>query len=160
MGCYRHDIEQLLCFSWSHQQSLHFRLPAAHLDHGWVLVWISAARLGELHRQGNSQPCVFVCFDRPPSWSHLSADRGYGTCEIDWSKAAYSTVYRSYIISIFIFCYFIPMFIMLFCYISIINRVKRGNALAAGYLTDRQRKMERDVTIVSLQCSVSAMLIC
>lgn len=69
-------------------------------------------------------------------------------------------MYRSYIISIFIFCYFIPMFIMLFCYISIINRVKRGNVLAAGDLTDRQRKMERDVTIVSLQCSVSAMLIC
>ncbi|TNM85620.1 hypothetical protein fugu_007891 [Takifugu bimaculatus] len=77
-------------------------------------------------------------------------DRGYGTCEIDWSKAAYSTAYRSYIISIFIFCYFIPVFIMLFCYISIINRVKRGNALAAGDLTDRQRKMERDVTIVSI----------
>lgn len=39
---------------------------------------------------------------------------------------------------------------MLFCYISIINTVKRGNALSAeGDLTDRQRKIERDVTIVS-----------
>lgn len=87
--------------------------------------------------------CVFML--RP------SADRGYGTCEIDWSRAASSGVYRSYIISIFIFCFFIPVFIMLFCYISIINTVKRGNALAAdGDLSDRQRKIERDVTIVSL----------
>lgn len=44
---------------------------------------------------------------------------------------------------------------MLFCYVSIINTVKRGNALSAeGDLTDRQRKIERDVTIVSLyHCS-------
>lgn len=42
---------------------------------------------------------------------------------------------------------------MLFCYVSIINTVKRGNALSAeGDLTDRQRKIERDVTIVSLYC--------
>uniref|UniRef100_A0A3B3V944 Opsin 6, group member a n=1 Tax=Poecilia latipinna TaxID=48699 RepID=A0A3B3V944_9TELE len=41
--------------------------------------------------------------------------------------------------------------IMLFCYVSIINTVKRGNALSAnGDLTDRQRKIERDVTIVSI----------
>lgn len=40
---------------------------------------------------------------------------------------------------------------MLFCYVSIINTVKRGNALSSeGDLTDRQRKMERDVTIVSV----------
>uniref|UniRef100_A0A087YLG4 Opsin 6, group member a n=1 Tax=Poecilia formosa TaxID=48698 RepID=A0A087YLG4_POEFO len=41
--------------------------------------------------------------------------------------------------------------IMFFCYVSIINTVKRGNALSAnGDLTDRQRKIERDVTIVSI----------
>ncbi|XP_029950093.1 opsin-5-like [Salarias fasciatus] len=78
-------------------------------------------------------------------------DRGYGTCEIDWAKANYSSVYRSYIISIFVFCFFVPVLIMLFCYVSIINTVKRGNALSAeGDLTDRQRKIERDVTIVSI----------
>ncbi|CAB1424448.1 unnamed protein product [Pleuronectes platessa] len=78
-------------------------------------------------------------------------DRGYGTCEIDWAKASYSSVYRSYIISIFIFCFFIPVLVMLFCYVSIINTVKRGNAMSAeGDLTDRQRKIERDVTIVSI----------
>lgn len=59
-------------------------------------------------------------------------------------------MYRSYIVSIFIFCFFLPVLVMLFCYVSIINTVKKGNALAAdGDLTDRQRKMERDVTIVS-----------
>ncbi|TRY83881.1 hypothetical protein DNTS_030106 [Danionella cerebrum] len=78
-------------------------------------------------------------------------DRGYGTCEIDWVKANYSTVHKSFIISIFIFCFFLPVLIMLFCYISIINTVKRGNAMAtAGDLSDRQRKIERDVTIVSI----------
>ncbi|XP_078138838.1 opsin-5-like [Centroberyx gerrardi] len=78
-------------------------------------------------------------------------DRGYGTCEIDWAKANYSSIYKSYIISILIFCFFIPVLIMLFCYVSIINTVKRGNALSAeGDLTDRQRKIERDVTVVSI----------
>lgn len=78
-------------------------------------------------------------------------DRGYGTCEIDWAKASYSTIYKSYIISILISCFFIPVLVMLFCYISIINTVKRGNALSSeGDLTDRQRKIERDVTIVSI----------
>ncbi|KAI7795179.1 opsin-5-like [Triplophysa rosa] len=78
-------------------------------------------------------------------------DRGYGTCEIDWVKANYSTIHKSYIISILIFCFFMPVLIMLFSYISIINTVKRGNAMSAeGDLTDRQRKIERDVTIVSI----------
>uniref|UniRef100_A0A8C7XVL7 Opsin 6, group member a n=1 Tax=Oryzias sinensis TaxID=183150 RepID=A0A8C7XVL7_9TELE len=78
-------------------------------------------------------------------------DRGYGTCEIDWAKAHYSRIYKSYIVFIFIFCFFIPVLLMLFCYVSIINTVKRGNALSAeGDLTDRQRKIERDVTIVSI----------
>lgn len=80
----------------------------------------------------------------------LLLDRGYGTCEIDWAKANYSTVYKSYIVSILIFCFFVPVLVMLFTYVSIINTVKRGNAMAAeGDLTDRQRKIERDVTIVS-----------
>uniref|UniRef100_A0A3Q4N6W4 Opsin 6, group member a n=1 Tax=Neolamprologus brichardi TaxID=32507 RepID=A0A3Q4N6W4_NEOBR len=78
-------------------------------------------------------------------------DRGYGTCEIDWAKANYSSVYKSYIVSIFVCCFFIPVLVMLFCYVSIINTVKRGNALSAeGDLTDRQRKIERDVTVVSI----------
>ncbi|XP_007246178.3 opsin 6, group member a [Astyanax mexicanus] len=78
-------------------------------------------------------------------------DRGYGTCEIDWAKANYSTIHKSYIITILIFCFVVPVLIMLFSYVSIINTVKRGNAMSAeGDLTDRQRKIERDVTIVSI----------
>ncbi|XP_041959226.1 opsin 6, group member a [Alosa sapidissima] len=78
-------------------------------------------------------------------------DRGYGTCEVDWAKANYSTIHKSYIITILIFCFFIPVMIMLFSYVSIIKTVKRGNAMASeGDITDRQRKIERDVTIVSI----------
>ncbi|XP_068455661.1 opsin-5-like [Clinocottus analis] len=77
-------------------------------------------------------------------------DRGYGTCEIDWARATSSSSYRSFIILIFIFCFFLPVLVMLFCYVSIINTVKRGNALMGGGLSDRQRRVERDVTIVSI----------
>ncbi|KAG7511609.1 opsin-5-like [Solea senegalensis] len=78
-------------------------------------------------------------------------DRGYGTCEVDWSKANYSTIHKSYIISILIFCFFIPVMIMLFSYVSIINSVKNTNAMSAdGSLTTRQRKVERDVTGISI----------
>uniref|UniRef100_A0A8C5E8N9 Opsin-5-like n=1 Tax=Gouania willdenowi TaxID=441366 RepID=A0A8C5E8N9_GOUWI len=78
-------------------------------------------------------------------------DRGYGTCEVDWAKANYSTIYKSYIISILIFCFLVPVIIMLFSYISIIKTVKNTNALSTdGFLTSRQRKMERDVTRISI----------
>lgn len=142
-----------MCFSSSHQQRQCVRLSAAHLDHSWILVRSTAARLGKLHRQETIRITIVV-----PSLLSLTpdlfTDRGYGTCEIDWAKATYSSVYRSYIISIFFFCFFIPVLIMLSCYISIINTVKRGNALSAeGDLSDRQRKIERDVTIVSYSLS-------
>ncbi|KAM4599719.1 visual pigment-like receptor peropsin [Fundulus diaphanus] len=78
-------------------------------------------------------------------------DRGYGTCEVDWSKANYSTIYKSYIISILIFCFFIPVMIMFFSYVSIIKTVKSTNTMSAdGFLSARQRKMERDVTRISI----------
>lgn len=31
----------------------------------------------------------------------------YGTCEIDWAKANFSTIYKSYIVSIFLCCCFL-----------------------------------------------------
>lgn len=86
----------------------------------------------------------------PSHFFSASTDRGYGTCEIDWAKANYSTIHKSYIITILIFCFVVPVLVMLFSYVSIINTVKRGNAMSAeGDLTERQRKIERDVTIVS-----------
>ncbi|CAJ0961968.1 unnamed protein product, partial [Ranitomeya imitator] len=39
-------------------------------------------------------------------------DRMYGTCEIDWTKASFSTIYKSYIVSIFICCFFLPVLVM------------------------------------------------
>ncbi|KAI9545539.1 hypothetical protein NQZ68_035420 [Dissostichus eleginoides] len=76
-------------------------------------------------------------------------NRGYGTCEIDWSRASYSLSSRSYIVSLLVSCFFLPVLLMLFCYVSIINTVKRGNAMTGVGLSDRQRNIERDVTIVS-----------
>ncbi|MEE6475100.1 hypothetical protein FKM82_010621 [Ascaphus truei] len=75
----------------------------------------------------------------------------YGTCEIDWTKASFSTIYKSYIVSILICCFFLPVMVMFFCYVSIINTVKSSHALSSeGDPTDRQRRMERDVTRVSI----------
>eukprot|EP00061_Rhincodon_typus_P019031 g48465.t1 len=78
---------------------------------------------------------------------HPYKDQMYGTCEIDWGRAVFSTVYKSYIVSIFVCCFFLPMSIMLFSYISIINTIKSNRALAGAEVQgDRQRKLERDVT--------------
>ncbi|KAJ3609914.1 hypothetical protein NHX12_022008 [Muraenolepis orangiensis] len=78
-------------------------------------------------------------------------DRGYGTCEIDWSKANYSTIYKSYIVSILISCFVVPVTVMFSSYVSIIKSVKSTNAMSAdGYLSSHQRKVERDVTRVSI----------
>lgn len=84
-------------------------------------------------------------------WIVSFSDHGYGTCEIDWNKANYSTIYKSYIISILFSCFCVPVLIMLFSYISIISVVKTtSNAMTAdGYITERHRKVERDVTRVS-----------
>lgn len=111
-----------------------------------LLGWGSYTGRRDLNTQSLAPPPLTLTLRTAPA-----LDRGYGTCEIDWAKATYSGVYRSYIVSTFICCFFIPVLVMLFCYVSIINTVKRGNALSAeGDLTDRQRKIERDVTIVSL----------
>ncbi|KAJ7987361.1 hypothetical protein DPEC_G00325680 [Dallia pectoralis] len=78
-------------------------------------------------------------------------DQGYGTCEVDWAKANYSTIYKSYIISILITCFFIPVMIMVFSYVSIIKTVRCNNAMSPDvYLSSRQRKVERDITRVSI----------
>ncbi|XP_061415030.1 opsin-5-like [Lethenteron reissneri] len=78
-------------------------------------------------------------------------DRRYGTCEIDWMKATFSTIYKSYIISIFICCFFLPISTMMFAYISIINTVKSSHVTARmGDVSERQRNMERDITRVSI----------
>ncbi|XP_038656518.1 opsin-5-like [Scyliorhinus canicula] len=78
-------------------------------------------------------------------------DQMYGTCEIDWARSVFSIVHKSYIVSIFICCFFLPTSTMLFSYISIINTVKSNRALAGVVdLGERQRKLEKDVTRVSM----------
>lgn len=145
-----------VCFCSSLYQHEHHRhITHLHLDWSNVLVCCSTAGLGQLHRsvlkqQQTNKRNIRLYFKSLDLSSVLcSLDRGYGTCEVDWSKANYSTIYKSYIISILIFCFFIPVMIMLFSYISIINTVKSTNAMSAdGLLTSRQRKVERDVTRV------------
>ncbi|XP_051880818.1 opsin-5-like [Pristis pectinata] len=78
-------------------------------------------------------------------------DQLYGTCEIDWARAMFSTVYKSYIISVFVCCFFLPVIVMVFSYVSIIKTVKSNRALTGGAeVGERQRKLERDVTRVSM----------
>ncbi|KAG9260099.1 opsin-5-like [Astyanax mexicanus] len=83
-------------------------------------------------------------------------DRGYSTCEVDWTKANYSTIYKSFIISVLTSCFIIPMMLMLFSYSSVLHTVKGRNAMTAdGFFSERQRKVERDVTRVSMAiCTV------
>ncbi|XP_028975604.2 visual pigment-like receptor peropsin [Esox lucius] len=78
-------------------------------------------------------------------------DQGYGSCEVDWAKANYSTIYKSYIISILISCFFVPVMVMVFSYVSIIKSVRCNNVMSPDmYLSSRQRKVERDITRVSI----------
>uniref|UniRef100_A0A8C1GMY0 Opsin 6, group member b n=1 Tax=Cyprinus carpio TaxID=7962 RepID=A0A8C1GMY0_CYPCA len=48
---------------------------------------------------------------------------GYGTCEIDWKQALYSVPVKLYVISIFFFNFFVPLFVIVFTYVSIIRTV-------------------------------------
>ncbi|XP_066506346.1 visual pigment-like receptor peropsin [Hoplias malabaricus] len=83
-------------------------------------------------------------------------DRGYGTCEVDWSKANYSTIYKSFIFSVLTSCYVIPVLVMLFSFGSIINTLKSRNTMSAdSYFSERQRKVDRDVTKVSIAISTA-----
>ncbi|XP_039394559.1 opsin-5-like [Mauremys reevesii] len=77
-------------------------------------------------------------------------DHKYGTCEIDWIKATFSVVYKSYVIGVFISGFFIPVSIMVFCYVSIIKTVKSSHKTTRGKkISQRQRLMERNITQVS-----------
>lgn len=134
-----------------YQHEHHLCVTPLHLDRSNVLVRCSTAGLGQLHRSVLTWTMLqeIEAVELWPESFALFSDRGYGTCEVDWAKANYSTIHKSYIISILIFCFFIPVMIMLSSYISIIRTVKSANAMSAdGFLTDRQRKVERDVTRV------------
>ncbi|KAM9146977.1 opsin-5-like [Pangshura tecta] len=77
-------------------------------------------------------------------------DHKYGTCEIDWIKATFSVVYKTYVIGVFISGFFIPVSIMIFCYVSIIKTVKSSHKTTRGKkISQRQRLMERNITQVS-----------
>ncbi|XP_060684940.1 opsin 6, group member b [Hemiscyllium ocellatum] len=78
------------------------------------------------------------------------ADRLYGTCEIDWIQAAVSIVYKSYVIGIFLCCFFFPVSVMIFSYVSIIKMIRSSHkCVRRGEISEHQRHIEREVTRVS-----------
>ncbi|KAL0170151.1 hypothetical protein M9458_034747, partial [Cirrhinus mrigala] len=78
-----------------------------------------------------------------------SAARGYGTCEIDWTQAVYSVSVKLYVISIFFFNFFVPLFVIVFTYVSIIRTVNSSHKSSrGGDISNRQRKIERSITRV------------
>ncbi|XP_052436758.1 opsin 6, group member b [Carassius gibelio] len=83
-------------------------------------------------------------------WGSYRA-RGYGTCEIDWMQALYSVPVKLYVISIFLFNFFVPLFVIVFTYVSIIRTVNSSHKSSrGGDISERQRKIERSITRVSL----------
>ncbi|XP_052010014.1 opsin-5-like [Xyrauchen texanus] len=83
-------------------------------------------------------------------WGSYRA-RKYGTCEIDWGQALYSVPFKLYVISIFFFNFFVPVSIIVFTYVSIIRKVNSSHKSSrGGDVSERQRKIERNITRVSL----------
>ncbi|XP_077320920.1 opsin-5-like [Lithobates pipiens] len=77
-------------------------------------------------------------------------ERKYGTCEIDWSLATSSISYKCYVIGVFLWGFFIPVAIMVFCYVSIIRVVHASHRNSkGGEISQRQLTMERDITRIS-----------
>ncbi|XP_059843791.1 opsin 6, group member b [Hypanus sabinus] len=77
-------------------------------------------------------------------------DRMYGTCEIDWIQTTFSLAYKLYVVGIFLCCFFLPVSIMSFSYVSIIKMVRHSHKCArGGDVSMRQRQVEREITRVS-----------
>ncbi|KAM5129422.1 opsin-5-like [Mantella aurantiaca] len=77
-------------------------------------------------------------------------ERKYGTCEIDWTLATSSISYKCYVIGVFLWGFFIPVAIMVFCYVSIIRVVHASHKSSkGGEISQRQLTMERDITRIS-----------
>ncbi|XP_020392399.2 opsin 6, group member b [Rhincodon typus] len=77
-------------------------------------------------------------------------DRLYGTCEIDWMQATVSIAYKSYVIGIFLCCFFFPVSVMIFSYVSIIKMIRSSHkCVRKGEISEHQRHIEQEVTRVS-----------
>ncbi|KAE8587532.1 hypothetical protein XENTR_v10022011 [Xenopus tropicalis] len=105
-----------------------------HVTMAIVFIWISS---------------IFWSGSPVLGWGSFT-ERKYGTCEIDWVQAASSTVYKSYVIGVFIWGFVLPVSIMVFCYVSIIRTVHKSHRNSrGGEISQRQLTMERDITRVS-----------
>ncbi|XP_053330457.1 opsin-5-like [Spea bombifrons] len=113
-------------------------------------------RAHKVHKQSVSMALVFIWISSA-IWSGFPllgwgsfTERKYGTCEIDWSQATRSVSYKCYVIGVFLWGFFIPVSIMVFCYVSIIRTVHASHQSSQhGGISQRQLTMERDITRVS-----------
>ncbi|XP_031436744.1 opsin 6, group member b [Clupea harengus] len=113
---------------------------AHHLSRRNIFVVISVIWLSALFWSG--APLL--------GWGSYKARR-YGTCEIDWAQARFSVAYRLYVILIFLFNFFLPVSIIVFTYVSIMRTVSASHKSSrGGEVSERQRKIERAITQVSL----------
>ncbi|XP_072546611.1 opsin 6, group member b [Salminus brasiliensis] len=83
-------------------------------------------------------------------WGNYRARR-YGTCEIDWTQARFAMAVKLYVLGIFFFNFFVPITVIVFTYVSIIRMVNSSHKTSrGGEVSERQRKIERSITRVSL----------
>ncbi|KAI4902196.1 hypothetical protein NFI96_029563, partial [Prochilodus magdalenae] len=114
--------------------------PAHHIDKRRVGLVIAAVWLFSLFWAG--VPLL--------GWGSYRARR-YGTCEIDWTQARFSLPVKLYVIGIFFFNFFVPISVIVYTYVSIIRMVNSSHkASRGGDISERQKKMERNITRVSL----------
>uniref|UniRef100_H3AUJ3 Opsin 6, group member b n=1 Tax=Latimeria chalumnae TaxID=7897 RepID=H3AUJ3_LATCH len=86
-------------------------------------------------------------------------DHKYGTCEIDWIRAMFSATYKSYIIGVFIFGFFLPVLVMVFSYVPIIKTVRSSHkSTQGGDISKRQQMMEQHITRVSFVICIAFFL--
>ncbi|KAG8449606.1 hypothetical protein GDO86_016303 [Hymenochirus boettgeri] len=110
------------------------KLDKRHVTMAIIFIWISS-----------------VIWSGSPvlGWGSFT-ERKYGTCEIDWAQASSSTSYKCYVIGVFVWGFFIPVSIMIFCYVSIIKTLHKSHRNSRrGEISHRQLTMERDITRVS-----------
>ncbi|KAM4690080.1 opsin-5-like [Rhinophrynus dorsalis] len=116
------------------QPHLAHKLDKKSISVGLVFIWITA---------------TFWSGSPVLGWGSFT-ERKYGTCEIDWTQATSSTAYKCYVIGVFLWGFFIPVTIMVFCYVSIIRTVHASHRTSrGGEISQRQLTMERDITRVS-----------
>ncbi|KAL0969737.1 hypothetical protein UPYG_G00231600 [Umbra pygmaea] len=92
-------------------------------------------------------------------WGSYTTAHKYGMCEVDWVQARFSVSYKLYVILIFTFNFIIPVVVMWFSYVSIIRTLNNSHRTSrAGAVSERQKQMERRITMISLVLCLAFLL--